>query len=161
MNEAEMTLMVTAIIVAITSRHLPRARLWIFAAFLSFAASALYWRLGLPYHPAFTLLCDASVCLAIYFGGRERWEMRLWNVFQFSVLISILKLGGFVPAGNWYPILLELCNVAALVLIGGTAIFAGDADGNRSPWHRHRHLHRPLHPLRKVRSTPPFHQVER
>jgi hypothetical protein len=158
-NEYEAVLLTMALITAALSRKLPRAWLWIFAGFCSFVLSAVYWRLGLPHHPAFTAFADSSVCLAIYFNARERWEMGLYKVFQLSVLISLLKLGGFMPDGLWYPAALELINVAALLLISGTAIFAGAAHGIRSVWHRNDSFYRSLFPLRAARTTPPFHKV--
>lgn len=161
MNEFEVMLLGMAAVTAFVSRKMPRAWVWIFAAFASFVLSAVYWRLGLPHHPAFTAFCDSSVCLALYFNGKERWELHLYKLFQLSVLISLLKLGSFIPSGIWYPAILELINVAALLLISGTAILAGAADGNHSAWNRGRGVHRSLHPLRAARSSPPFTKVEK
>lgn len=159
MNEFEIILLVLALVTAYIARELPRAWVWIFAAFLSFAASAIYWRLGLPHHPAFTAFCDSSICLAVYFVGKERWEMRLYKVFQFSVLVSLIKLGGFIPEGALYPAALEILNVVALLVIGGTAILAGASDERHTFGHRRRPVHRAMHPLRAARATPPFHKV--
>lgn len=160
MNEYETILLVMALVTLFVSRKLPRAWMWIFAAFCSFLFSAVYWRLGLPHHPAFTAFSDSAVCLSIYFLGQEKWELKLYKVFQFSVLISLLKLGGFVPEGVWYPAILEIINVVALLLISGTAILAGAADGNRAAWRRGGAFHRSLHPLREARRSPPFHKVK-
>lgn len=159
MNEYEITLAIMALVTAIIARHLPRAWLWIAAGSLSFVASSAYWKLGLPHHGAFTLVCDSLVCLSIYFVGREQWETRLYNVFQFSVLISILRMAGFLDYGVVYAGMLELCNLAALLLIGGTAILDGVADEDRSFGDWGRNLRRARIALRKARAQDPFHKV--
>jgi len=159
MNEFEIILAIGALITAYIARGLPRAWLWIAAGALSFAASSAYWKLGLPHHGAFTLVCDSLVCLSIYFIGREQWETRLYNVFQFSVLISILRMAGFLDYGVVYAGMLELCNLAALLLIGGTAILDGVADENRSFGDWSGNLHRVRVSLRKARAQDPFHKV--
>jgi hypothetical protein len=159
MNEFEIILAVLAVFTAIIARNLPRAWLWIAAGALSFAASSAYWKFGLPHHGAFTLVCDSLVCLSIYFLGREQWETRLYNVFQFSVLISILRMAGFLDYGVVYAGMLELCNLAALLLIGGTAILDGVADENRSFGDWSGNIHRVRVSLRKARAQDPFHKV--
>ena len=159
MNEFETVLLIGALVTAIVARHLPRAWLWIASGSLSFVASSAYWKFGLPHHGAFTLVCDSLVCLSIYFAGREQWETRLYNVFQFSVLISILRMAGFLDYGVVYAGMLELCNLAALALITGTAILDGVANGNRSFGDWGRNIHRASDSLRKARAQDPFHKV--
>lgn len=159
MNEFEIILAIGALVTAYIARGLPRAWLWIAAGALSAAASSAYWNYGLPHHGAFTLACDSLVCLSIYFGGREQWETRLYNVFQFSVLISILRMAGFLDYGVIYAGMLELCNLAALVLITGTAILDGVADEDRSFGDWGRNLRRARVALRKARAQDPFHKV--
>jgi hypothetical protein len=158
------TLIAIAAIVWNLAAHLPQARMWIVAGAMSFFASTIYVDAGLPYHPAFTLVCDACVCLSVYFLGKEEWEKRIYNVFQLSVLISIIRMSKLIDDSVVYAAALEICNLMALLFIGGTAIIDrisanGHGYGLSAWWHRHirvAHLS-----LRKARSADPFHKVRR
>jgi len=158
-NDFQLALLIGALITAIISFHLPRAWRWIAAGFVSFAASTAYYRYGLPYSPAFTLVCDASVCLAVYAWARERWEERIYNIFQLSVLISLLYMSNVI-ADHWlYIVSLELLNWAALLTIGGTAIW-DRIKGNAGNPHDRRwaDLHRSHIALRASRRSHPWHK---
>lgn len=161
MSEFQAALLIGALITAIISRKLPHAWLWIRVGALSFIASTAYSRYGLPYPPAFTLACDAAVCLAVYHKAVEMWEVYFYKVFRASCLISLLYLFGFVGSHWTFVVALELCNWAALLLIGGTAILAGNAGGNHSvaSWVGRVHSFRSA--LRAPRSESPWHKVAR
>lgn len=172
MSEFQLALLIGAIITAAISKRLPRAHLWILAGAASFVASTAWARYGMPYPPAFTLAADSAVCLLIYFFGKERWEDKTYTIFQLSVLVSLVYLAGPIEIGgvvitmsHWlYVVMLEICNWAALAVIGGTALFdmakAGDnEDAARYDWTGN--LHRPNVSWRKARATQPFHKASK
>jgi hypothetical protein len=161
MNVFDAALLLGFVSVWALSGNLPRARLWLLSGAASYALSAAWWKLGIPHHPAFTLFCDASVCLLIYFLGLENWELKVYKIFQFSVLVSLVRMLNFEASADLYPILLEGCNWAVLLLITFTALLSGAAHGNRA-FHRWiGGFHRSSVALREARATKPFHQVPR
>jgi len=143
-----------------------RAWSWLGAAAVSYATSTMYWRTGLP-HPAFIGgIMDALICLGIYFFGRFRWEMWVWRLFQFSLLVNLIYLGAtFGGTGsqlhNAYAVTLEAVNWLALFWIGGNglaqAIGAANADpAVHSPGGGLRRLVRALY---RQRAHPPFYKA--
>lgn len=163
MSEFQLALTIGALVTAIISMGLPRARLWIGLGALSFIGGTAYYRLGMPHYPVANLALDAIVCLTLYATARERWELWLYHVFQFSVFVSLvfICLKTFAPAiaVHWlYVAVLECSNWVALLIIASTAaqdrarIDGGDT--NRS---RINHLHRSHPSLRKARSQDPWH----
>lgn len=169
MNEFQVALLLGAVFVAVVSSNLPRSNLWIAAGAASFIASTAWSRYGMPFPPAFTMGCDALVCLAIYFLARERWEEWLYRVFQASTLISLVYLAGPIEIGSvvitmshWlYVVTLEIANWAALLLIGGTALLEWSREHEDSadrPWNMR--LLRARNFGRSARAKNPFtHQV--
>lgn len=177
MNVWQLSLLAGACAVSIVCLRLPRAHLWIFAGAAAFVAATAWQRAGLPYHAAFTLSCDSCVCLAIYFLGRERWEIGLFRIFQVSVLTSLVFLAGPITlfgstlllSHGVYVIFLELWNWAALLLIGGVGLSeewaarrsggrrGGHEDGSSLAWLRG--LFRSLRAWRAPRREAPFHKV--
>lgn len=161
MNQYEAALLIMALATAFVARGLPRAWLWITVGAISFVVSATWWRLNLPYHPAATLICDAFVCLTVYSLAREEFEIWLFNLFRLSVLISLLKLFGVVQE-NWvYAAALECVNFAALLLLGGTGILAGNANGGHTFGSWFGNLRRVGLSLRAARRAPPWFTVPR
>lgn len=90
------------------------------------------------------------------------------NLAAFFVVYASLSwvvFGAMKPVtinmSHWlYVVLLELCNWAALAVIGKTALFDGageNEDDARSRWAGN--LHSPDTSWRKARATPPFHKV--
>ncbi|MUO85561.1 hypothetical protein [Agrobacterium vitis] len=161
-------LIVGALVCALFSMHMPRAWIWICAGVASFALSTWWARSGFEFPPAFTLLCDATVSLSIYFFGRERWEDRLADIFRLSVFVSLVYLTGPITVFGLtiefshyaYVTLLELINWLALILIGGTAVMDrvnGYENGFGHLWSRH--FHRSDLAWRKARVNPPFTKV--
>ena len=125
MNGFQIAIMVGAAVTAIVSWNLPRAFLWIsFGTIVAIACDVAY-AYKLPYPEAFTLACDALMCLVIHWFAKEKWEMGTFIIFQFSVLISLLRMGSFIDGKDTYRLALELCNWAALIMIAGTAIIGG------------------------------------
>lgn len=161
MNRWQMALLGGAVITMILSTRLNRAALWIFAGGVSFILSTAYARHGLPYPPFATMMCDAGVCLAIYFLADRQWEIWLFRIFQASVLVSLCYLTGLIGPHYWYITILEVLNWLALVLIAGTAIlqFKG-VEGNA--WGSHRNRDRDIsgaYPaLFAPRKDNPFHR---
>lgn len=161
MNQYEVALLISAMVAAFLARGLPRAWLWIAIGALSFVVSATWWRLGMPYHPAATLACDAMVCLAVYSLAREEFEIWIFNLFRLSVLVSLLKLFGVIQE-NWiYAAALECVNFAALLLLGGTGILAGTANGGHTFGSWFGGLRRVRATLRASRRSPPWFTIPR
>lgn len=140
-----------------------RAWKWLLAAAASYVVSVVYWRSGLPYAAFIGGMCDAAICLTVYFLAKFRWEMWVWRLFQFSVLVNIVYLGGELQAWpslshNAYSIILEAINWAALLWIGGNgAIQAiGATDAFPSAGGSLRRLRRALSPLYRDRKAPAF-----
>lgn len=135
MSYFESLLLGTLAVAAIINFGHWRAWLWLAAGAASYLASAGWADAGLPLHPFVTALCDAMVCGAIYFVGRNfgarRWELPLFTVFQFSVLVSFVQLFRG-PADYTYALLLELVNWCALAIIigAGTMRLADAVMGN-------------------------------
>lgn len=159
MSEYQLALAIGAIITALVAFRLPRSWRWIMAGALSFSASTAYYRYGLPSYPAFTLICDATVCLSVYAFARERWEERIYNIFQLSVLISLLYMSNVI-ANHWlYVVVLELLNWAALLTIAGTAIWDRIKGNAGSPYGRRwANLHSSNIALRSARRSNPWHK---
>ena len=145
-----------------------RAWAWLLAASVSYAVSTLYWRAGLPYAPFIAGMMDALICLGVYFFGKLRWEMWMWRLFQFSVGINIIQLGGQFgvwqsPSHNAYAIILEAINWLALLFIGGSGAIQMIGAQNavaaaHRPWDG---VLRFVRPLYRERSHPPFHRARK
>lgn len=165
MSEYQTALVIGALITAIIAFRLPRAWRWIAAGAISFVLSTVYYRYdlspllwGLPY-PAFTLVCDAAVCLSVYAWARERWEEKIYHIFQLSVLISLLYMSNVI-ADHWlYIVSLELLNWAALLTIGGTALLDRIKGNAGSPFGRRwADFHSSDIALRAARRSDPWHK---
>lgn len=156
----QLSLLIGAIATMVLSANVSRAWLWIMAAGASFVASTAYARLALPHPPFFTMMCDAAVCLVIYFLASRQWEVWLFRAFQLSVLISLIYLVGFIGSHYWYVAALEAVNWAALLLILGTAtlqwIGARDEMGSRAYWAWR--VHSAYGGLFSPRKDNPFHK---
>lgn len=140
---------------------------WLLAAAASYVISAAWRRLDGPSPYVMSAVCDALVCFAIYAVGKLEWEMRLWRVFQISLLVNILNVGysaGMLPVVEepiWATVqagILDLCNLAALAWIGinGAGQQAGEADGIHSFRRPMRGLYRLAEALHRERAHLPF-----
>ncbi len=134
MNEFQLALAIAAVGTVILSSNIKRAGLWVIMAGISFIASTVYEAYNFPHPPFFTALCDASVCLMIYFIATRKWEMWIYRIFQCSVLVSLCYLMGVIGPHYAYIVALELLNWGALFVIGGTAVlqWIGARGGHRS-----------------------------
>lgn len=142
-------LIAIALVAMAFSYRIPRAWRWIGIGGLSFFASTLFLDYGdrPDLHPFFTFGCDALVCLALYRGYREEWEIGVFIAFLCSCFASLLRIGGFVPIPWVYASLLELCNLGALLWIIGIGVIdiVGRRNENSSVSHWRRRLHSARH----------------
>lgn len=121
-----------------------RGAAWITAICFDVVLSDAYSTSGLPYPEAAMAVLDFSVCIAIWFFAAKRWELWLFVLLQFSMLVSIVDLGAGIISPGWidrelYLLVLELINYAVLLLIGGVSGFAiaGRIGGGAfAPWSR-------------------------
>lgn len=162
MDGFQAALAIGALVAAVLSWREPRGIAWIVAGATSFVLTAGWEAQGWAYHPVATGLADAAVCLLIYLFAAQRWEIWLYRIFLASLLISGLRVIGLVPSHKAYVIGLELCNWAALAVIGGTP--AGEEIGVRlarlGPVRPAvLRVRRAVAALRAPRATPPFTRV--
>lgn len=161
MDGFQSALLFAAVATTIVAWNLPHAALWILVAGVNFAAGSIYQHLGLPNHTFAVMMMDAAVCILTYFVAREVWETRLYNLYQLSVMISLLRLSGAIGSNTMYVVALELVNWAILALIGGTVMLnwirADDHGLSHHDWRAH--IHRVALSLREARHTPPFHKA--
>lgn len=142
---------------------------WLFAGAMSYVVSVIYWRSGLPYGAAVAGLCDAAVCLSVYFLGRYQWEMWVWRIFQTAVAVNLFYLAQQygIPARlglmwslshNDYSVMLEALNWIALLLLGGTGVLqmAGGLDASNAVSNAAGGLRRLVRPLFRPREQPHF-----
>lgn len=162
MTEVDVSLLIGAVLVGLVSwRYDRRGIMWICVAALSYINATIAWRLHLPYAEAITAAGDVAICLAVYFAGREMWEMLIWRLFQTSVAISLLYLAGNLGVflsipHEFYSVLMETINWLLLLFIGGMSIARYIGAKNvlaHQPW---RNIHLALHSLRQKRAHGPF-----
>lgn len=147
---------------------------WLLAAAASYTVSVLYWRSGLPYAPFIAGMCDAVICLLVYFLAKLDWEMKVWRLFQFSCGVNLYFLAQQygIPARlgvpwslshNDYSIILEAINWAALIFLGGTGAFqtAGGQNASAAAFGIAGRIRRLVLPLFGPRAHPPFHKATR
>jgi hypothetical protein len=135
-------LIALALIAGAFSYGVPRAWRWIGLGGVSFFVTTAFLDYGdrPDLHPFLTLACDALVCLFIFRGFREEWEIGVFIAFLCSCFASLLRIGGFVPAPWVYASLLELCNAGALLWITGIGLIDLIGRNENSPvhhWRRH------------------------
>lgn len=119
------------IVAAAVSWGNPRAWLWLALGVADYLITSAWSDLGLPAHPFFTAMVDASVCVAIYQVCHRRggagWELGVYTAFWVSVWVGLFRLLGNVSATQ-YALLLELANwLAILTIIGSGTIRLADA----------------------------------
>ena len=148
-------------VAAMVAMSAPRAIAWLAVSATVFVASSVYWRWGGAHPELVAGGLDAAVCLAIYFFGRQRWEMWVWRLFQVMLLINIIRLTGSVGIFHnidhtAYAVLLEAMNWLVIIVAGGTAglqRIGYDHGGASDPW---RGIRGVVHSLCAQRRTPPF-----
>ena len=138
--------------VAIVSHRHPRGLWWLAVLAVNYLVTSFNWRWGGPAPELVAGLCDAAVCVAIFFFGRFIWEMRLWLTYLAALFVNFAYLlhsvmGAGVISHDVYSSVLELLTVAALAIIGGTSSFvaSGATDGRAfHPWRSILGLGRPF-----------------
>lgn len=167
MNQYEAALLIAALATLYISRELPRAWTWIGVGAASCVASSVYWSLGFRDHTAFTFFADVFVCLALYSGAREKWELILFFLYKMSVFLSVVYFAStrilslHVP--SWlYASGLELINACALLTIGATALMDRNrADGPAHARYRYSDFRKASRALREARAKDPWHRVHK
>lgn len=135
MSEWQFALLLGAVATAtFAAPRNPRGAIWIVIGAASFALTTAYQRAGLPFHPAFTALCDTVTCCAIYVFARYRWEAWLFACFMAMVVVGTIHFIGFPDNRYLYIVLLELCNWAALLVIGSATVGEIWVDGDLARW---------------------------
>lgn len=134
----------TAVLLLSLSGAHVRGTIWVLAIAFDAVISDAYSNAGLPFPEAFMAGCDFFVCVALYYIAAHRWELWLFLIMQFSMLVSIVYLANEVWAPGWigedtYLTVLEFVNYAAILLVGGVSgfVIADRQDGIAfRPWHR-------------------------
>jgi hypothetical protein len=161
MNEFQIALLIGAAITALISWRVPHALLWISLGAIDAAACDIWSAYDLAWPAAFTLGCDALLCLSIHWLAEERWELRTFNIYQLSVLISILKLPGVIESQYVYATITELLNWGVLLLIGGVGIMGRiGASGLFFHYRWRDHIYNAYSHLRSPRKTAHWHKVQ-
>lgn len=119
-----------------------RGLLWLSALLLDYVISTAYWRSGLTNPELATGLCDAAVCVAIFFIGKSIWELRVWTVFMVSLVTNFVYLASNISGANFidhdiYSSIEEVLNAVAVFVIAfaSGALISGDIDGRSfDPW---------------------------
>ncbi len=139
--------------------HNHRGAGWVCVIIANVLVSNAYRGTAHPYPDALMAGLDFAVCAGIYYVATNRWALWLFLVMQLSMLISLLHLGAGVLAHTAWPddeiylLALELCNYAAVLLVGGVSGYAhvGRRDiAAFGPWRRFRSF---VHPLFRARAT--------
>ena len=134
----------------LASWNVPRCRLWVFALAGAYIVSVAYYRLSLPFshesawpHGAFIAFAvDAAVFVLIRETHKDQWEIwGLGSIMIASATLNAIQMMGLVF--GWPPMLpqatystiLEIANVAFLILIIGRGILGWIADASTSGHH--------------------------
>jgi hypothetical protein len=129
-------------IAAVLSFRNWRGILWLTVILLDYAIATAWWRSGLANPELVTGLCDAALCLSIFFVGRHVWEMRVWAVYMVSIATNFIYLASNLSGllfldHEVYSIIEEVLNAAAIIIIGLASrdVIAGRTDGRAfDPW---------------------------
>lgn len=160
MNGWQISLAIGAFFAVLISQHKKRSSAWVLIMTLSFLSGVLWQRASLPYQAFANGAFDGALCLSIYFFGKFDWEMKIFRIFQVSVLISLIRLSGYLPDHLIYVSILEACNWAALAVIGGTgAIEWSKRNAVGFNHHPRGIVLRNLHSLCEKRTDTPWHKA--
>ncbi len=142
MSFFQIAMMCIVAAVALVSYRHPRGLAWLAVLAVNYLVSSFNWNWGGPAPELVAGLCDAGVCVAIFFFGRYVWEMRLWLTCLAALFVNFAyALHNLMSAGvlshDVYASILELLMVASLSIIGGSSAFvsSGATDGRSfHPW---------------------------
>lgn len=115
---------------------------WLCAMFASYAISVIYWDLGWPRGEFVAGMCDIVIVAIMARKALYLWELWTALIVLTMAFINWLYLannltGAQLISHDGYSSVLEVLNIAAIVLIGGVASFdkAGMHDGVAfRPW---------------------------
>lgn len=162
MTAADISLTIGLVLALAFTMGNRRAWGWLAAMAASYVASTIYWRLSGPEAPFVAGMCDAAICLAVYFLAKNRWEIVVGKLYLASVAVNMVYYFGTMGliaslSHNDYAAILEAINWLALIWIGGTTSLqlVGKDDGV-SAHSLSRNLSRLVHPLSRPRRHPPF-----
>lgn len=123
MTVVDLAIFAGVLIAALLSRSNKRGLLWLSLILFSYVLSSTWWRSELPAPELVTGLADAFICFAIFYLGRDRWELWLWRLSQISLLTSTVYLANNIFSWGMishetYSIVLELLNWIAIFFVG-------------------------------------------
>lgn len=124
MDIFQTALLVAAVIVAAINYNQKRVLIWIAAGAVDFVLTDAYFYIAPPAlpHPFVTGVADATLVILIATFGATLWERLVRYCFMASIFVSISFLWGWIPDETNYAKWLEICNYAALLIMGGTGI---------------------------------------
>lgn len=145
--------MIMLLAAAAVSARNGRGLLWLGAILANYWVSTLYWRSAGGAPELATGLCDAALCLAIFFLGKSIWEMRVWALYMVSLAINFVYLasnltGVGIIDHEIYSIIEEVLNWLAICNIAFTSalLIEGFSDARAlRPWNHIFGLVRPFH----------------
>jgi hypothetical protein len=162
MTAADISLTIGLIVALAVTVGNVRAWGWLGTIAASYVVATIYWRLGGPEAPFVAGMCDAAICLAVYFLARNKWEIVVGKLYLASVAVNMVYYFGTMGlvaslSHNDYAAILEAINWLALIWIGGTTSLqlVGEDDGV-SAHSLCRNLYRLMHPVFRPRRHPPF-----
>lgn len=129
-----------ALAAAVVSVNHMRGLLWIAAVCASFYLSGLYWDSGLPEPALVGGMCDAIVCLSLFFLASKIWEFWLWGIMLASVFVNCMLLAVDGEYLLFLSICLEVLTAAALFLVLGISGFVRRGKTNVVAFHSWRHI---------------------
>lgn len=116
------TLIVMALVSGIAAWDVPRAVLWICLGALSYATSAWWHNMGLPYATVYGATTNFVICLLLAWLATTKYELWLFNAFILMLVIDALFVAGFISSRFTFAVSLEIVNAAAMLLVMATGI---------------------------------------
>lgn len=115
---------------------------WLGAMVASYALSVLYWDAGGPYAEFLAGLCDLAIVTVVAWRARYLWELWFGALYLLSAGVNMVYLASNLTGADaidhvLYSSVLEVINLAAILLIGGVSSFdkAGMVNGLAfRPW---------------------------
>lgn len=125
------TLLTMAVIAVVLAWRVPNAALWVGFGLFSYVTSAWWHNAGFPYATLYGAATNVATCLAIYYVGVAKWEMRLFACFILMLLIDLLFVCGVIETQYIFAVSLEVVNAYALLLIWAAGIAERVGGGHR------------------------------
>lgn len=139
MSEWEQRLLAMVVIVAIANLKNWRGLVLLMLMVCNYLATSVWYDLGLPNHATITAMANTAVVLYAVGVAKYKWEMVVAGIFMVSVLCSMAEILKSLTDPYLYALALELCNWAALLVIGSVGImrwisYGGWMDQKYSSW---------------------------